>query len=55
MFLVNIQTYDYFSEALTEVWDLIDENNKVIAPTLPWNTYRSGIGLFPVDFNFCKR
>ena len=36
----------------TEVWELENDNNKVIDPTL--SDYYTGIGLFAVNFNFCS-
>ena len=43
-----------FSDAETEIWDMINESHKVIDPTLPGGAYRSGIGLYIVPFNFCS-
>ena len=38
----------------TEVWNVIDENYKLINPSLPNYKYRGGgIGLYIVPFNFC--
>ena len=52
---VNNMQYSQFSDAVTEVWELADENNKVIAPSLPYNKYKFGIALFPVNSDFCKK
>ena len=43
---------DFFLSLETEVWELENGNNKVINPTL--DDYYGGIGLYPVDFNFCS-
>ena len=43
-----------FSDAETEIWDFINESNKVIDPTLPDGEYATGIGLYIVSFNFCS-
>ena len=39
----------------TEVWELEDGKNKVINPSLPNYNYAQGIGMFAVDFNFCRK
>ena len=44
----------YFSDLVTEVWELRDENNKVISPSLPYNKYYYGIALFPVNADYCR-
>ena len=41
--------------AETEVWELSNGNNKVINPTLPSTHYRYGIGIYAVDFDFCRK
>ena len=43
----------FFSDMETEIWNLTDETNKVVNPTLSSN-YAVGIGLYIVPFNFCK-
>ena len=43
-----------FSDAETEIWDFINESNKVVDPTLPDNQYVWGIGLYIVPFDFCS-
>ena len=42
-----------FSGTVTEIWNIIDENQKVIDPTLPGSDYAYGIGLFIVPFDYC--
>ena len=39
--------------AITEVWELEIENQKVVDPTL--TDYRWGIVLYPVNQTFCKK
>ena len=51
--LSMINTYFNFS-AETEVWELANGNNKVINPTLS-NNYRYGIGIYAVDFDYCRK
>ena len=52
----SVQKFNlYFRDAVTEVWELADENNKVISPSLPYNRYYYGIALFPVNSDFCKK
>ena len=51
VFLIQPQ----FSDAVSEVWDLADEKNKVIAPSLPRFHYSYGIALFPVNSDFCRK
>ena len=46
--------YFVFS-AETEVWQFPNGNNKIINPTLGTNTYRIGIGIYPVDFDYCRK
>ena len=46
--------YNIFSDAETEIWDFINENNRVIDPTLPREMYAYGIGLYIVPFDFCS-
>ena len=43
------------NNAVTEVWELTDENNKVITPSLPSAHYGYGIALVPVNSDFCKK
>ena len=44
---------DFFlSSFVTEVWELENGSNKVIAPVL--DGYAFGIGLYAVDLNFCS-
>ena len=43
----------YFRSFETEVWALEDKSHKIINPTL--TNYYNGIGLYNVDFNFCKK
>ena len=40
---------------MTEVWNLENGNSKIIEPTLPRWYYAFGIGLYPVDPNFCQK
>ena len=40
---------------MTEVWELVDENSKVISPSLPQNHVYLGIALFPVNTDFCSK
>merc|ERR1712150_66054 len=42
------------AEAETEIWDFINESNKVIDPTLQYGDYSYGIGLYIVPFDFCS-
>ena len=44
-----------FSPLVTEVWELENESNKIIQPTLPDYHYANGIGLFVVEKDFCKK
>ena len=46
------ETSDFFLSFETEVWELENNDNKVIDPTL--SGYTAGIGLYAVDFNFCS-
>ena len=41
--------------AVTEVWELSNGNNKVINPTLPTGDYAKGIGIYAVDFDYCRK
>ena len=54
---VNIHDYFlfiyFFSKMDTEIWNLSDETNKMVNPTLPNYDYNYGIGLYIVPFNFC--
>ena len=43
------------NNAVTEVWELTDENNKVITPSLPDGEYTTGIALIPVNSDFCRK
>ena len=46
---------DFFLSIETEVWELESGNNKIIKPTLGGRvSVHSGIGLYAVDFNFCR-
>ena len=42
-----------FSDMETEIWNLTNEYHKLINPTLPYNAYGYGIGLYIVPFDFC--
>ena len=42
-----------FSDLETEIWNLTNENHKVISPTLPNGRFSYGIGLYIVPFDFC--
>ena len=53
--MFNFLNQSEFSEAVTEVWELVDENNKVITPSLANGQYAYGIALFPVNSDFCKK
>ena len=44
-----------FSDVVTEVWDFVERNNKVIPPNLPQHAYYYGIAFFPVNIDFCKK
>ena len=45
---------DFFSDTETEIWNLTDETNKVVNPTLASNwDYSYPMGLYIVPFNFC--
>ena len=48
----DYQLYEFFFSLVTEVWELENASNKVIAPAL--NGYAFAIGLYAVDFNFCS-
>ena len=48
-------SYEIFFSPATEIWQLENGNNKIVNPTLTKNNYSEGIGLFAVDFNFCKK
>ena len=39
----------------TEVLDLATENSKIISPTLPAGQYIYGIGIYDVNFDFCRK
>ena len=56
IFMIGIIFHDKntFSDAETEIWDFINESNRVIDPTLPRDRYAYGIGLYIVPFNFCS-
>ena len=41
--------------ASTEIWQLENGESKIVNPTLTNGDYIYGIGLFAVDFNFCKK
>ena len=69
LFLINVFFYNKlkyklnlfnFSVAtevweMTEVWGKLKFGSKIINPSLPDGHFASGIALFPVDFNFCKK
>ena len=44
---------DFFSDMETEIWNVTNETNKVVNPTLQNEDYVMGIGLYIVPFNFC--
>ena len=44
-----------FYSVETEVLDLATENSKIISPTLPAGEYIYGIGIYAVDFDFCRK
>ena len=50
----NPLNYFVFS-AETEVWQLSNGNNKVINPTLPSGHFGVGIGIYPVNFDYCRK
>ena len=41
--------------APTEIWQLQNGESKIVNPILITGNYIYGIGLFAVDFNFCKK
>ena len=41
--------------AETEVWQLSNGNNKVINPTFSSGYYANGIGIYSVDFDYCRK
>ena len=52
----TVQTIlNFMLSAETEVWQLSNGDNQVINPTLPSNTYAVGIGIYAVDFDFCRK
>ena len=53
LFLDYFLITDFFSDKEAEIWNLTDETNKVINPTIPNGDYKFGIGLYIVPFNFC--
>jgi len=50
-----IISYEIFLSLPTEIWELENGNNKLVNPIMTDNYYSEGIGLFAVDFNFCKK
>ena len=56
IFMIEIVFHDkkFFSGAETEIFDIINESNKVVGPTLPDRGYIYGIGLYIVPFDFCS-
>ena len=59
LFLDNRMTKNLLKSLLstlvTEVWELENGNNTIIAPTLPDGHYNYGIALYVVDKDFCKK
>ena len=53
--ILDHNPWKYFSDAITEVWELVDKNNAVINPSLPHYHYYYGVALFPVNVDFCKK
>ena len=54
VYFKNIFGYkSFFSDKETEIWNVIDGNNKIINPTLPDYDYAWGIGLYLVPYDFC--
>ena len=41
--------------AETEVWELENGKNEIIEPTLATGTHAYGIGLYAVDFDYCRK
>ena len=46
---------EFLFSVATEIWELENGNNKIVNPTLTNYDYSHGIGLFAVDFDFCKK
>ena len=40
---------------MTELWEMETQERSLIAPTLPYNAYSFGFGLFLVDIGYCKK
>ena len=43
------------SSMQTEIWELDNEVYNLIQPNLPDDEYSTGMALFEVDANFCKK
>ena len=53
--LVGKPSKSFAFSAETEVWELSNENNKIINPTLSSGYYERGMGIYPVDFDYCRK
>ena len=53
--LVREPSTSFVFSAETEVWELSNQNNKVINPTFSSGYYERGMGIYPVDFDNCRK
>ena len=44
-----------FIRAMTELWEMEKLERQLIAPTLPYDAYSYGFGLFLVDIGYCRK
>ena len=54
IFSLNFDLKSFLSALETEIWNINNENNKIIDPVLPSQYYSLGIGLYIVPFDFCS-
>ena len=54
-FLKSMLNDKMFIRAMTELWEMEKLETRVIAPTVPYDAYSYGFGLFQVDIGYCSK
>ena len=54
-FMKSMLNDKIFIRAMTELWEMEKLETRLIAPTVPYDAYSYGFGLFLVDIGYCSK
>ena len=54
-FMKSMLNDKIFIRAMTELWEMEKLETRLIAPTVPYDAYSYGFGLFQVDIGYCSK